>query len=86
MRLEEAAAILGVSVDASVETLKQSYRKLALHWHPDKVSLISSDILHLKIHYYYSWIYNSYFMYIYLYMYIFSVENQMQKKNSNNYR
>ena len=36
MKLEEAASILGVSVDTSVENLKQTYRKLALHWHPDK--------------------------------------------------
>jgi curved DNA-binding protein CbpA len=37
MKLEEAAAILGVSVDADLELLKQTYRKLALAWHPDKV-------------------------------------------------
>ena len=36
MKLEEAACILGVSVDTSVENLKQTYRKLALNWHPDK--------------------------------------------------
>jgi curved DNA-binding protein CbpA len=37
MRLEEAAAILGVSVHADLELLKQTYRKMALAWHPDKV-------------------------------------------------
>jgi curved DNA-binding protein CbpA len=37
MRLEEAAEILGVSVDTPIEVLKQNYRRLALHWHPDKV-------------------------------------------------
>ena len=40
MKLEEAAAILGVSVDTSVENLKQTYRRLALHWHPDKVVIL----------------------------------------------
>ena len=44
MRLEEAAEILGVSVDTPVETLKQTYRKLALHWHPDKVRFLGLDI------------------------------------------
>jgi DnaJ-class molecular chaperone len=39
MKVEEAAEILGVSVDASVENLKQAYRKLALYWHPDKVNI-----------------------------------------------
>lgn len=39
MKLDEAAAILGVSVDADLELLKQTYRKLALAWHPDKVCL-----------------------------------------------
>ena len=37
MKLDEAAAILGVSVDADLELLKQTHRKLALAWHPDKV-------------------------------------------------
>lgn len=40
MKLEEAACILGVSVDTSVENLKSTYRKLALHWHPDKVNIV----------------------------------------------
>ena len=38
MKLEEAAAILGVHPDTPIETLKQTYRRLALAWHPDKVS------------------------------------------------
>ena len=37
MKLEDAAYILGVPLDASMETLKESYRKLVLSWHPDKV-------------------------------------------------
>lgn len=36
MKLEAAAAVLGVSVDADPETLKAAYRRLALRWHPDK--------------------------------------------------
>mmetsp|Transcript_13450 Transcript_13450/g.22055 ORF Transcript_13450/g.22055 Transcript_13450/m.22055 type:complete len:1327 (+) Transcript_13450:42-4022(+) len=36
MKLDEAATILGVSADADLELLKQTYRKLALAWHPDK--------------------------------------------------
>ena len=37
MKLEEAAQILGVHPDTPIETLKQTYRRLALAWHPDKV-------------------------------------------------
>lgn len=37
MKIDEAAAILGVSADSDLELLKQTYRKLALAWHPDKV-------------------------------------------------
>jgi DnaJ-class molecular chaperone len=37
MKLEEAADLLGVSIDTPVDILKQTYRRLALHWHPDKV-------------------------------------------------
>ncbi|CAM9929828.1 unnamed protein product, partial [Discosporangium mesarthrocarpum] len=36
MKLEQAAAVLGVAVDADPETLKAAYRRLALRWHPDK--------------------------------------------------
>ena len=39
MKLEEAASILGVHPDTPIETLKQTYRRLALAWHPDKVRL-----------------------------------------------
>ena len=38
MKLEEAACVLGVSIDTSVDNLKSTYRRLALHRHPDKVS------------------------------------------------
>lgn len=38
MKVEEAAAILGISADADMELLKQTFRKLALVWHPDKVN------------------------------------------------
>jgi DnaJ-class molecular chaperone len=37
MRLDEAAGILGVTIDADLDTLKAAYRKMALKWHPDKV-------------------------------------------------
>lgn len=37
MDVDEAAAILGVPADADLELLKQTHRKLALAWHPDKV-------------------------------------------------
>jgi curved DNA-binding protein CbpA len=36
MLLCEAAEILGVHPDAPIETLKQTYRRQALAWHPDK--------------------------------------------------
>ena len=36
MKLEAAAAVLGVAVDADPETLKAAYRRLALRWHPDR--------------------------------------------------
>eukprot|EP01041_Mallomonas_annulata_P001326 gene1326-2555_t len=36
MKLDEAAVILGVSIDADIEVLKQKYKKIALAWHPDK--------------------------------------------------
>jgi curved DNA-binding protein CbpA len=39
MKLEEAAAILGVHPDTPIETLKQTYRRLALAWHPEKVGV-----------------------------------------------
>ena len=39
MRIEEAAAILGISVDAPIDIVKQSYKALALKYHPDKCSL-----------------------------------------------
>ena len=42
MRIEEAAAILGISVDAPIEVVKQSYKVLALKYHPDKCSLPSA--------------------------------------------
>ena len=37
MKLDEAAAILGVPADADLELLKQTYRKMVMAWHPDKV-------------------------------------------------
>ncbi len=45
MRLEEAAAVLGVHPDTPIETLKQTYRRLALAWHPDKVNNSISEML-----------------------------------------
>lgn len=38
MKLEEAASILGVSLDdITVDGLKQTYKKLALAWESEKV-------------------------------------------------
>lgn len=38
MKLEEAASILGVSLeDITIDGLKQTYKKLALAWDPEKV-------------------------------------------------
>jgi hypothetical protein len=38
MKLEEAATILGVSLDdITVDGLKQTYKKLASSWEPEKV-------------------------------------------------
>ncbi|HMW16540.1 MAG TPA: J domain-containing protein [Accumulibacter sp.] len=33
---EDPFAILGVSPDASLTEIKQAYRRLAMHWHPDR--------------------------------------------------
>ena len=46
MKLEEAAAILGVSLeDITIDGLKQTYKKLALTWDPEKVNCSSSVVL-----------------------------------------
>lgn len=39
MKVEDAAAILGVPMDAPMDVLKKTYRNMALAWHPDKVRL-----------------------------------------------
>lgn len=36
MFLGEAAAVLGVSLDANREAVNKAFRKLALRYHPDK--------------------------------------------------
>ena len=36
MRVDEAAAALGVDRDISADDLKSVYRRLAIKWHPDK--------------------------------------------------
>lgn len=43
MKLDEAATILGVSATADSDTLKAAYRRMALQWHPDKVSIATDD-------------------------------------------
>ncbi len=41
MKLEEAASILGVSLDEiTIDGLKQTYKKLAVAWNPEKVKYI----------------------------------------------
>jgi hypothetical protein len=43
MKLEEAASILGVSLeDITVDGLKQTYKKLALTWDAEKVGWLSN--------------------------------------------
>jgi curved DNA-binding protein CbpA len=37
MKVEDAAGILGVPLNADLDTLKAAYRRLALAAHPDKV-------------------------------------------------
>lgn len=49
MKLDEAAAILGVHPDTPIETLKQTYRRLALAWHPDKVNRSQSEAISSRI-------------------------------------
>lgn len=45
MKLEEAAAILGVSLeDITIDGLKQTYKKLAMAWDPEKVGFAFSNV------------------------------------------
>ncbi len=45
MKLDIAASILGVPIDADLDTLKQTYRRLALAYHPDKVTQVTFTTL-----------------------------------------
>ena len=36
--------VLGVSKDASGDTIKKAYRKMAVKYHPDKLQGVSDDI------------------------------------------
>mmetsp|Transcript_19660 Transcript_19660/g.42689 ORF Transcript_19660/g.42689 Transcript_19660/m.42689 type:complete len:1034 (-) Transcript_19660:54-3155(-) len=50
MKLEEAASILGVSLeDITIDGLKQTYKKLAMAWDPEKSSDITSKNKYLQI-------------------------------------
>ncbi len=41
MRLEEAASVLGISLDdITLDSLKQTFKKLSIIWDPEKVFII----------------------------------------------
>lgn len=42
--LDEAYRVLGVSPDASDDEVRRAYRKMALQYHPDKVSTLGDDV------------------------------------------
>jgi hypothetical protein len=49
MKLEEAASILGVSLeDITIDGLKQTYKKLAMAWDPEKVGLLTPPLLECR--------------------------------------
>ena len=42
--LDDAYAVLGITKDATDEEVKKAYRKMALQYHPDKVSTLGDDV------------------------------------------
>lgn len=42
--LEDAYKVLGISPDATDDEVRKAYRKMALQYHPDKVSTLGADV------------------------------------------
>lgn len=43
-KIEDAYKVLGVTPDATDDEVKKAYRKMALQYHPDKVSTLGDDV------------------------------------------
>ena len=43
-KIEDAYKVLGVSPDATDDEVRKAYRKMALQYHPDKVSTLGDDV------------------------------------------
>jgi molecular chaperone DnaJ len=47
---EDPFAILGVSREASIDEVKRAYRRLAMHWHPDRNSSPAAECQFQRVH------------------------------------